>query len=101
MTLNAGDANFDETYGKKPSALGPDEVGSFPASVSPFGVYDMAGNVWELVKSWSDKEGFASRGGAFFFDQLNAYSTNRLITTPKMREPTVGVRVCARVLGGQ
>ena len=30
----------------------PKPVGSYPQGVSPHGVYDMAGNVWEWVDSW-------------------------------------------------
>lgn len=29
-------------------------VGSFPAGQSPYGVYDLAGNVWEWVADWYD-----------------------------------------------
>ena len=42
--LDPDDANLDLTYGKEPLAFGPDEVGSHPASRSPFGVDDLCGN---------------------------------------------------------
>src|SRR5207249_1196933 len=43
--LAPDDANIDVTYGRDPLAFGPDEVGSHPASRSPVGADDMAGNV--------------------------------------------------------
>ncbi|HXJ20826.1 MAG TPA: bifunctional serine/threonine-protein kinase/formylglycine-generating enzyme family protein, partial [Polyangia bacterium] len=45
MTLAPTDANFDETYGRDPLAQGPDPVGSYPKSRSPFDIDDMTGNV--------------------------------------------------------
>ena len=45
------DANFDLTYGRLGSAYGPDVVGSHATSRSPFGVDDLAGNVFELALS--------------------------------------------------
>ena len=33
---------------------GPKPVGSYPQGASPYGIYDMAGNVWEWTDSWYD-----------------------------------------------
>ena len=53
--LAPDDANWIKTYDEKAAALGPDEVGSHPASDSPFGVADLAGNAWEWTQNcWND-----------------------------------------------
>ena len=63
-SLAPDDANVDLTYGKEPGGFGPDEVGSHPASRSPFGVDDLAGNAWEWTRSSLEpgKRGGARRG---------------------------------------
>jgi formylglycine-generating enzyme required for sulfatase activity len=37
------------------------DVGSFEGGRSPYGVYDMAGNVWEWVEDWHDPEIYKKR----------------------------------------
>jgi formylglycine-generating enzyme required for sulfatase activity len=44
----ARDGNSDDGY----KTTSP--VGSYPKGVSPYGAYDMAGNVWEWVADWYD-----------------------------------------------
>lgn len=89
------DSNYDDTYSKVPEAMGLDEVGSHPASRSPFGLDDMSGNVWEWVTSSLDADGHAARGGSFYFDINCAKTLNRETPEPSFRDASVGFRICA------
>ena len=93
--LGIDDANIDVTYGKQPGGFGPDEVGSHPTSRSPFGVDDLAGNVWEWTISSVVKNQPVVRGGAYYFAARTAQIANRESPEASYRGLTVGVRVCA------
>lgn len=94
------DANIDVTYGQQPEAYGPDEVGAHPASASPFGVMDMAGNVLELTRSIRSEPGrLVMRGGAWYYDRVGALIVNRTFAEPTMHDARVGARACASVAG--
>ena len=93
-TLRATEANVDETYGRKTLAYGLDEVGSFSASDSPFGVSDLAGNVWEATTGGGG--GLRYKGGSFFQTRLAALSSNAANPgEPTQRNVRIGLRVCA------
>ncbi|MBK8257097.1 MAG: SUMF1/EgtB/PvdO family nonheme iron enzyme [Polyangiaceae bacterium] len=98
-TIQADDANFDETYGRKRAAFGPDEVGSHPASESPFGLFDMTGNGYEWVESLRPGE-VIFRGGAWYYDRPSAWIANRTPGEVGTKDVTIGFRVCARASGG-
>lgn len=93
--LAPDDANIDVTYGKKPLAFGPDEVGAHPGSRSPFGVDDLSGNVWEWVASSLQPGQRVARGGSYYFAGGTARVTNRELPEENFRDLTVGLRVCA------
>lgn len=80
--------NYDEHAG------GTTKVGLYSAGVSPYGVYDMAGNVWEWVADWYDKDYYQDcprksppgpetgkyhvlRGGCWLFDGYDARVADR------------------------
>ena len=52
--LWCSESKFDDAGGTKP-------VGSFPSGKSPFGVLDMAGNVWQWCSDWFDENFYSSR----------------------------------------
>lgn len=104
-------ANFDRCCDSSHYGILTD-VGSFDGGKSPYGVYDMAGNVWEWVADWSDGgydatslerdptgpsrgEKRVVRGGSW--DSAPAYvrSSYRLRLSPTFRLDNIGFR-CAR-----
>jgi formylglycine-generating enzyme required for sulfatase activity len=94
-SLDGNEANHDATYNRDNAALGPDEVGSYPISRSPFGVDDMAGNVFEWVQSSLKKDDIVARSGAFSASELTLRSTNRNVFDRVFRDPGIGFRICA------
>jgi eukaryotic-like serine/threonine-protein kinase len=90
--LAPADANHEATYNRE--GRGPDEVGSHPASTSPFGLDDMAGNVFEWTRSSFDDQ-FTVRGGSFLHDEKTAQTANRNVAPRGLRDTIIGVRLCA------
>jgi serine/threonine protein kinase/formylglycine-generating enzyme required for sulfatase activity len=95
--LAPADANFDATYGRRPTAFGLDEVKSHLASASPFGVQDMAGNAWELTRSVLGDSHYVARGGCFYQAAKAARVDNRAVVDDQIRTQSIGFRLCADV----
>lgn len=87
-------------------------VGSYESSKSPFGVYDMAGNVWEWVADWYNPNYYASspmtnplgpengdtlvmRGGSWIDEKFYLRSVYRHAGGPQAAGDHLGFR-CAR-----
>jgi formylglycine-generating enzyme required for sulfatase activity len=92
--LAPDDANVDITYGR--DHMGPDEIGSHPASNSPYGAADMAGNAFEWVRG--ERPGtYVILGGSYFHDRKTAGLANRNEASKSLRDASAGMRVCASI----
>ena len=95
----------------------PDDVTAHPSGVSPFGVLDMVGNVWQWTNTFSDQHTSAAvvRGGSpyqpqttlnFYFPSTPAdYALNRhnkyLLMAPSLdRSSEIGLRTAADAAAG-
>jgi formylglycine-generating enzyme required for sulfatase activity len=104
-TYETTNANVDDGY----PYTSP--VGNFSDGRSPYGAYDMAGNVWEWVIDWYDKayystlpenthnptgpesgEGHVLRGGSWISNIFNARTTLRLTYKPDFQAAQIGFR---------
>ncbi len=69
-------------------------VTKYVNGLSPYGCYDMAGNVWEWTTSlYEEKQPYpVIRGGSWSVAPINARSANRLRNLPSLRYNNVGFR---------
>lgn len=104
---------IDETYANYKSGNGNTvAVGSYPKGISPYGAYDMAGNVWEWVADWYDANYYEAslmsspfgpdisqsrvlRGGSWNVDSNFLRTTDRNWYFPNYSSYTFGFR-CSR-----
>jgi formylglycine-generating enzyme required for sulfatase activity len=93
-------ANYGETGSHNYETLAP--VGMLEAGKSPYGIYDMAGNVWEWVSDWYDENYYKNspsknpegpsmggfkviRGGSWTSSSRNLRSVDRYWDPPSFR----------------
>lgn len=104
---NAWDADTVPAPDKGRTLTGPEDVAAHPKGVSPFGVEDMVGNVWQWTDEFQDEHTRAAilRGGSYYQPQVSiwyfpqAYRNDEhgkflLMAPSEDRSGTVGFR-CA------
>ena len=79
----------DPPAGGQAAIIAP--VGSCEKGNSPYGVTDMAGNVWEWTSSFDERYSIL-KGGSFFEDRNSSMVYNSLLSIPDDAKDYVGFR---------
>jgi len=110
-SIDCSKANYKGCSGNDTS-----EVGKYKDGQSPYGVFDMAGNVWEWTADWYQENYYATlgdnvldplgpaagdsrviRGGSYFNTQKSVRTTIRNFSDPKINYPYLGFRCAENV----
>jgi len=91
---DVGRCNFGNKIGKTTP------VNKYESGLSPYGAYDMAGNVWEWCEDWYDMPNVRRvlRGGCYRNDKVGIRSSWRGRGYPGARRNNVGGFRCARTV---
>jgi formylglycine-generating enzyme required for sulfatase activity len=93
--LRPRDASFGTTYGPLfRHVRGHDEVGSFPASRSVFGVDDLVGNVWEWMRD-EDGSGLRTLKSGAWSNVRDLEAEYQENATESYSRVITGLRICA------
>ncbi|MCP4152416.1 MAG: formylglycine-generating enzyme family protein, partial [bacterium] len=94
-----GDTFEPERCNSEESKIGgTSAVKQFPKCQSPYGCFDMAGNVWEWTDSYYEEEDDSLpvlRGGSWYYNRINMRCANRDRYLPNNRNVNIGLR-CSR-----
>lgn len=71
----------------------PTNVGTHPSGVSPYGCYDMSGNIWEWCQEWFTEGKYRVVRGGSWINHMNILScAYRSCSVPSGKDNNVGFR---------